>query len=99
MIMAFYGYAAGVVSAILALELIELIRWWKRMNNDYLIRMKLERNSLRDRIKRLSDFLKAIEHGDLEHPEEYDLMKNQLIHMRRYLAILIQRIELHEHDD
>ena len=35
MIMAFYGYAAGVVSTILALGLIELIRWCdQRMEED-----------------------------------------------------------------
>ena len=35
MIEAFYGYAAGVVSTILALGLIELLRWWdQRMEED-----------------------------------------------------------------
>lgn len=104
MIMAFYGYAAGVVSTILALGLIELIRWWdQRMeedeSDDYLIRMKLERNSLRDRIERLSIFLRQMDPGAMEYPEEYYLMKNQLTHMRQYLSFLVQRIELHENDD
>ena len=69
------------------------------MTDDYLIRMKLERNGLRDRIERLSNFLRQMNPGAMVHPEEYDLMKNQLTHMRRYLAILIQRIQLHENDD
>ena len=34
MIEAFYGYAAGVVSTILALGLIELIRWWDQRMED-----------------------------------------------------------------
>ena len=68
------------------------------MSNDYLIRMKLERNSLREKIDRLSVFLKAANKGQIAD-EEYELMKNQLTHMRRYLAILIQRIQLHENDD
>ena len=68
------------------------------MSNDFLIRMKLERNSLQDRIERLSIFLRQMNPGAMEHPEEYDLMKNQLTHMRQYLAILVQRIKLHEDD-
>lgn len=64
--------------------------------SDYLIRMKLERNGLRDRIERLSNFLRTMNPGAMEHPEEYDLMKNQLTLMRQYLAILVQRINLHE---
>lgn len=69
------------------------------MSDDYLIRMKLERNHLNDKIGRLSIFLKQMNPGAMEHPEEYDLMKNQLTHMRQYLAILVQRIQLRENDD
>lgn len=70
------------------------------MSNDYLIRMKLERNGLREKIDKLSVFLYAVDKGGkLINDEEYDLMKNQLSHMRQYLAILVQRIQLHEHDD
>lgn len=68
------------------------------MSDDYLIRMKLERNSLREKIDRLSVFLKAANKGQIAD-EEYELMKKQLTHMRQYLAILVQRIRLHENDD
>ena len=68
------------------------------MTDDYLIRMKLERNSLREKIDRLSVFLKAANKGQIAD-EEYELMKNQLTLMRQYLAILVQRIRLHENDD
>lgn len=68
------------------------------MTDDYLIRLKLERNSLREKIDRLSVFLKVANKGWIA-AEEHELMKNQLTLMRQYLAILVQRIQLHENDD